>query len=147
MTMPTSIQQFQESWDAFRATIGFEEISDTLGLVPHNCGENVMSMSMELAPHLRQAGGMFSATALFGAADLTGTFLAMQVARPGSFPLAVQSNLNFLSNSFAGPVVATARLLRAGRSTTVASIEVADAPGKLLVASTFTYLSKARSSS
>ncbi|WP_284980083.1 hypothetical protein [Arthrobacter sp. fls2-241-R2A-200] len=57
MPMPTSIQQFQESWDAFRATIGFQEISDTLGLVPHSCGEDVMSMSMELAPQLRQAGG------------------------------------------------------------------------------------------
>lgn len=147
MPMPTSIQQFQESWDAFRATIDFEEISDTLGLVPHSCGENTMSMSMELAPHLRQAGGMFSATALFGAADLTGTFLAMQVARPGSFPLAVQSNLNFLSNTLVGPVIATARPLRVGRSTIVASVEVGDAHGKLLVASTFTYLSKATTAS
>ena len=147
MQMPTSIQQFQESWDSFRATIGFEEISDTLGLVPHSCGENTMSMSMELAPHLRQAGGMFSATALFGAADLTGTFLAMQATRLGSFPLAVQSNLNFLSNSLEGPVIATAQLLRVGGSTIVASVEVSDRQGKLLVASTFTYLSKANTSS
>ncbi|WP_350224891.1 PaaI family thioesterase [Arthrobacter sp. fls2-241-R2A-200] len=66
----------------------------------------------------------------------------MQVSRFGSFPLAVQSNLNFLSNSLVGPVIATARPLRVGRSTIVASVEVGDAHGKLLVASTFTYLSK-----
>lgn len=144
MPLPASLEEFLTAWDAFRAGIGFEEITDTLEIQPHACDGASLSMSVPLAPRLRQAGGMFSATALFGAADITGTFLAMQAVEPGLFPLAVQSNLNFVDNSTAGPAVATARLIRAGRSIIVASVDVSDADGKLLTTSTFTYAPRPR---
>ncbi|MDQ4491573.1 PaaI family thioesterase [Sinomonas sp. ASV486] len=142
MPLPASLEEFLTAWDAFRAGIGFEEITDTLGIEPHACDGATLAMRIPLAPRLRQAGGMFSATALFGAADVTGTFLAMQALEPGLFPLAVQSSLNFIDNSRSGPAVATARLVRAGRTIVVASVDVADADGKLLATSSFTYVPK-----
>jgi acyl-coenzyme A thioesterase PaaI-like protein len=66
----------------------------------------------------------------------------MQVVEPGHFPLAVQSNLNFIDNSRVGPAIATARIVRAGRTIVVASVDVADAGGKVLATSTFTYVPK-----
>ena len=58
------------------------------------------------------------------------TYLAMQVlSEEGKFPLAVQASTNFLANTTEGTAVATARLLRAGR--TVAGAQVADLAGVL----------------
>jgi uncharacterized protein (TIGR00369 family) len=142
MPLPASLEEFAIRWDAFRAGLGGEEITDTLEIEPYACDGATLTMSVPLTPRLRQAGGMFSATALFGAADITGTFLALQVVEPGLFPLAVQSSLNFIDNSRRGPAVATARLVRAGRTLVVACVNVADADGKLLTTSTFTYVPK-----
>lgn len=49
-----------------------------------------------------------------------------------------------MSNSKASPAVATARILRGGGSVAVAEVSVADAEGKELVHSTFTYVIKDR---
>lgn len=49
-------------------------------------------------------------------------------------------SLNFIDNSRVGPAIATARIVRAGRTIVVASVDVADAGGKVLVTSTFTYV-------
>lgn len=62
----------------------------------------------------------------------------------GQFPLAVQSNINFISNSRASPAVATADFLRRGSTISVVEATVADAEGKLLVQATFTYAIKER---
>jgi uncharacterized protein (TIGR00369 family) len=143
MAIPASLEEFQRRWQEFSAGVAHEEIADTLGLVPHAVSEDSLSFAMPLVDRLRQAGGMFSATALFGAADLTGTYLAMQVlSEEGKFPLAVQASTNFLANSTEGTAVATARLLRAGRTVAVAQISVTDTTGKHLAEAVFTYVLK-----
>lgn len=77
-----------------------EEIADTLGLVPNTLSEDGLSFAMPIVDRLPQAGGKFSATALFETADIAGTFLAMQVlwGGEGKFPLAVQASTSFLAN-------------------------------------------------
>jgi uncharacterized protein (TIGR00369 family) len=146
MALPANLDEFRAYTEKFAARRGFDDIAATLGLEPHAVTEDSISMSMPLTEPLSQANGMFSAAALFGAADITGTFLAMQAyADKGQFPLAVQSNLNFMSNSKASPAIATARILRGGGSVAVAEVSVADAAGKELVHSTFTYVLKERS--
>jgi uncharacterized protein (TIGR00369 family) len=145
MPFPTSLDEFTAAWQKFEQQRGFDDIAATLGMTPHAVTEDTMSMSMKLTQPLSQANGMFSAAALFGAADITGTFMAMQsFADKGQFPLAVQSNLNFMSNSKASPAVATARIMRGGGSVAVMEVSVADAEGKELVHSTFTYVLKER---
>lgn len=143
MAVPGTLEEFQRRWKEFCAGLTHEEIVDTLGLVPYAVSEDSLSLAMPLVDRLRQAGGMFSATALFGAADITGTYLALQVlSEEGKFPLAVQASTNFLANTTQGTAVATARLLRAGRTVTVAQVSVTDTAGKHLVEATFTYALK-----
>ncbi|WP_411731486.1 PaaI family thioesterase [Paeniglutamicibacter sp.] len=145
MALPATLSEFTARWDKFRDSLGFEDITFTLRLSPHAVTEDSMSFSMPLCDGLAQANGMYAAAALFGAADITGTFLAMNAyADAGQFPLAVQSNVNFMSNSKSGPAVATARILRGGSSVVVAEVQVEDADAKVLVHSTFTYVLKER---
>lgn len=63
---------------AFEASLAFDDIAVTLGLEPQGADGDSISMSMPLTGALAQASGMFSATALFGAADITGTLLVLQ---------------------------------------------------------------------
>jgi uncharacterized protein (TIGR00369 family) len=145
MALPATLEEFTAFVEKFTAARGFDDIAATLGLEPHAVDGDSISMSMPLTEPLSQANGMFSAAALFGAADITGTFLALQAyAGTGQFPLAIQSNLNFMSNSTSSPAVATARVLRGGGSVAVAEVVVRDADGKDLVHSTFTYVIKER---
>ncbi|MFI7583448.1 PaaI family thioesterase [Kocuria sp. M1N1S27] len=143
MAVPGTLEEFQRRWEEFCAGLTHEEIVDTLGLVPYAVSEDSLSFAMPLVDRLRQAGGMFSATALFGAADITGTYLALQfLSEEGKFPLAIQASTNFLANTTQGTAVATARLLRAGRTVTVAQVSVTDTAGKHLAEATFTYALK-----
>ena len=145
MALPATLSEFTARWDRFRASLGFEDITYTLQLTPHAVTEDTMSFSMPLCDELAQANGMFAAASLFGAADIAGTYLAMNAyADAGQFPLAVQSNINIMSNSRSGPAVATARILRGGSSVVVAEVQVSDSAGKELVHTTFTYVLKER---
>lgn len=145
MPIPADKDEFQKFFDDFMARLGFDDVVATLGLSPHDADSESVSMSMPLTEQIAQANGMFSAAALFGAADITGTLLSMQAyADAGQFPLAVQSSQNFMSNSKASPAVATARILRGGSSVSVAEVMVRDADGKDLMHSTFTYVLKNR---
>lgn len=146
MAHPVSLEEFTTFVEKFTARRGFDDIAATLGMEPHSVTDTTVSMSMPLQDSLAQASGMFSAAALFGAADITGTFLAMQTyAGSGQFPLAVQSSMNFMSNSKASPAIATARILRGGNTVALAEVTVTDADGKGLLHSTFTYAIKERS--
>lgn len=129
----------------FAVQRGFDDIAVTLGLVPHAADGETISLRMPLTDALAQANGMFSAAALFGAADITGTFLAMQAyTESGHFPLAVQSNQHYLANSRAEFAVATARMVRSGGNVAVVEVVVDDAQHKPLMRATFTYVLAAR---
>lgn len=141
MAISASTEELADSFQDFAARRGFDDIVVTLGLQPHAADGTSIAFSLPLREPVAQASGMFSAAALFGAADIAGTFLAMQsYDDQGLFPLAVQSSQNFLSNSKAEFAVATARMLRAGGSVAVTEVAVADSAGKLLMSATFTYV-------
>ncbi|WP_396277206.1 PaaI family thioesterase [Glutamicibacter creatinolyticus] len=146
MAIPANAEELQTYISKFLDRLGFDDIVTTLGLTAHTADGQSISLRMDLREPISQANGMFSAAALFGAADITGTFLAMAAyTEAGQFPLAVQSNQNFMSNSKSEYAVATARILRGGGSVAVAEVSVADATGKALMHSTFTYVIKERS--
>lgn len=145
MSIPSTPEAFAEFFARFTENRGFDDIAATLDLTPDGADGTSISMTMPLKDSIAQANGMFSAAALFGAADITGTLLAMQAyADDGQFPLAVQSNMNFISNSKAAPARATARILRGGSSVAVVEVMVRDAEGKDLLHATFTYMIKDR---
>lgn len=141
MAISRSLEELSTYVGTFAARRGFDDIAATLGLEPHTADGASISLRMPLTDAIAQANGMFSAAALFGAADIAGTFLAMQAyAEAGQFPLAVQSNQNFLSNSKAPYAIATARVLRGGGKVAVVEASVDDAAGKKLMHATFTYV-------
>lgn len=141
MSISRTLDHLVEYFDDFTTRRGFDDIAVTLGLVPHAADGESLSFRMSLSDAIAQAGGMYSAAALFGAADITGTVLAMQAyADSGSFPLAVQSSQNFLTNSRSESVVATARLLRSGGRVAVVEASVVDTEGERLMHATFTYV-------
>ena len=143
MAIPADLDEFRSAWESFTADRGFDDIAVTLGLEPHAADGESIAMRMPLAQPIMQAAGMFAAAALFGAADITSTFLSITAcADRGQFPLAVQSNQHYLANSKAEAAIATARLLRAGGSMVVTEVEVTDLEGRLLMQATFTNLLK-----
>ncbi|NLT26183.1 MAG: PaaI family thioesterase [Microbacteriaceae bacterium] len=143
MAIPADLPEFQTAWERFTAQRGFDDIAVTLGLEPEAADGESISMRMPLTTPIMQANGMYAAAALFGAADITSTFLSIAAkAEEGRFPLAVQSNQHFLSNTKDPSVVATARLLRSGGAMVVTEAEVRDDAGRLLMQATFTNILK-----
>ena len=145
MAISTSLDDLTRFVDAFTERRGFDDIAATLGLEPHAADGETISLRLPLHDPIAQASGMFSAAALFGAADITGTFLAMQAYTESErFPLAVQSSQNYLSNSKEPFAVATARMLRGGGKVAVVEVSVADTSGRALMHATFTYVLSGR---
>ena len=143
MAIPADLPEFQTAWERFTAKRGFDDIAVTLGLEPEAADGESISMRMPLSPPIMQANGMYAAAALFGAADIASTFLSILAkAEEGQFPLAVQSNQHYVSNTKDTSVVATARLVRSGGSMVVTEAEVRDDAGRLLMQATFTNLLK-----
>jgi uncharacterized protein (TIGR00369 family) len=136
---PLSLDIFTAKWRELRDGIGFHDIADTLGLVPYAATESTITMRMPWAQSISQATSVLSAAALFGLCDVTGTLLALLTGRDGTFPLCVQSSINFLGNTKSGDAFATATVLRSGRKIAVCTVVANDADGNLLVSATFTY--------
>ncbi|GAA3590441.1 hypothetical protein GCM10022198_12890 [Klugiella xanthotipulae] len=136
-----SEQTFDQIWTDFYDEVGID-MAATLSLEPVSGSPEAVSVRMPLTEANRQPAGMFSAPALFGLADITGTFLARYHVPEGVFPFAIQANINLLSNTGAGYATATATLVRAGRSVVVTQTEVRDDQGKLLTTVSATYLPK-----
>ncbi|MGI5219119.1 PaaI family thioesterase [Nocardia carnea] len=102
--------------DSFRRLLGGRpDMAVTLGLAPVRGDDHEVVLSMEWRPELAQPTGVFSAASLFGLADIAGTFLAMRYVREG-FPLAITSSVHLLGNTRSGTALATARLIKAGRT-------------------------------
>lgn len=134
MTTPS----FQEQWDSFYAKV--HDVKDTLQLYPISGSKDEVKLGMPLHDAIIQPAGMFSAPSLFGLADLCGTWLAMQQVPAGVFPLAVSSSVNVVSNAKEGDAIATARIVRAGRTVIVTDTEIhSSVDGKILAKIICTY--------
>ncbi len=130
-------RDFLTAWDEFYREV--DDVAVTLGLYPISGDTQHVSLGMPLRPQIGQPQGWFSAPALFGAADVAGTWLAMLNCDDGAFPLAVQSSVNLLNNGDFPEVVARAELVRAGRTLVVTTTRVS-AGEVLLATATTTYI-------
>lgn len=129
---------FLNDWDSFYATC--TDVKDTLKLYPISGDKDEVKLGMPLHPAITQPAGMFSAPALFGLADLSATWLAMQQVPKGVFPLAVASSLNVLSNKKEGDAISTSKVVRAGRTIIVTDTEIhSSVDGSLLAKVSCTY--------
>jgi hypothetical protein len=108
---------FLQQWEQFYQKV--DDVAITLKLYAISGDKDQVKVGMPLHKAITQPAGMFSAPALFGLADITGTWLAMQHVPQGVFPLAVGSSINVVSNKKSGDAIATAEIVRAGRTVIV----------------------------
>ena len=87
---------FIEQWNDFYSRV--DDVAITLKLYPISGSKEAVTVGMPLHKAITQPAGMFSAPALFGLADICGTWLAMQQVPAGVFPLAVSSSVNFTAS-------------------------------------------------
>lgn len=129
---------FIDDWNAMYEKV--HDVKETLQLYPIEGNTEVVKLGMPLTQAVSQPAGMFSAPALFGLADLSATWLAMQQVPKGVFPLAVASNINVVSNVNSGDAISTSRIVRAGRTIIVTDTEIhSEETGKLLAKVGCTY--------
>jgi acyl-coenzyme A thioesterase PaaI-like protein len=117
-----------------------DDMALTLGLEPLFGDPSGVTLRMALKPAIRQPAGMFSAAALFGLADVSGTTLARYHAPPEMFPLAVQSSISLVGNTSKGFATSRSKLVNAGRRLIVTTTSVFDDAGRLLTKVETTYL-------
>jgi uncharacterized protein (TIGR00369 family) len=129
---------FITKWNKFYSSV--EDLAATLGLVPVAGDNRHVRLRMPLRREISQPGGMFSAAALYGLADVCGTFLAMEQLPEGKFPLAIQSSLNAVRNTKQGSATATSTLVSSGRTLIVTETKVCDDDGGLLATVITTYV-------
>lgn len=113
---------FLDDWNAFYEKV--RDVKDTLQLYPISGSKDEVRLGMPLHDAIIQPAGMFSAPALFGLADLSATWLAMQNVPKGVFPLAVNSSVNVVSNKREGDAISVSRIVRAGRTVIVTDTEI-----------------------
>ena len=135
---PSPTEEFFAHWNA--VLVAGEDMALTLGLEPLSGDSSLVSVRMALTPAIRQPAGMFSAAALFGLADVSGTTLARYHAPADAFPLAVQSSISLVSNTKAGYATSRSTLVSAGRRLIVTTTDVVDDNGRLLTKVDATYL-------
>ncbi|MCF1765192.1 PaaI family thioesterase [Corynebacterium argentoratense] len=116
------MSDFLTQWDEFYSKV--DDVAISLRLYPISGDEYEVQVGMPLFKEITQPAGMFSAPALFGLADVAGTWLAMQQVPKGVFPLAVGSSVNVVSNIRQGDAVAKARIVRAGKMVIVTDTEI-----------------------
>lgn len=81
-----------------------------------------------------QPAGLFSAAALYGLADVSGTFLAMRNSPSDKFPCAINTTINLLANTDRGSAVSTSTLIKAGGTLIVTNTVIHDGAHRALCA-------------
>jgi len=127
---PKPSEEFLARW--YSTLGGQDDIAITLGLQPRFGDPTEVRLVMPLTPAISQPGGLFSAPALFGLADISGSTLAQYHAPADTFPLAVHASVHIVANTAAGSATSVSRLVKAGRRLIVTSTDVFDDTGRLL---------------
>lgn len=121
---------FLNQWNSFYSKV--DDVAVTLGLRPISGSDKEVKLRMPLTKAISQPAGMFSAPSLFGLADISGTFLAMQQVDEGRFPLAVQASINLVGNTNQGAAVSTSALIKGGRTLIVTNTLIHDDHDRLM---------------
>jgi uncharacterized protein (TIGR00369 family) len=129
---------FVERWHKMHPT--GRDMASTMAIEPVEEADDHVTLRMPHAQVVSQPTGLFSAASLFGLADVAGTLLAINHAIGDGFPLAVNSNIHLHSNTNTGYAIATAKLVKVGKTLIVTETAVNSDQGKLLASVTTTYM-------
>jgi len=121
---------FLTLWNDFYSKV--DDVAITLGLRPIAGSGKEVRLRMPITKAIVQPAGMFSAASLFGLADISATFLAMQQVEGDQFPFAVQASINLVGNTKDGDAVSTSTLIKGGRTLIVTNTLIHDERDRLL---------------
>ena len=119
---------------------------EALGINVTAFGDGTATGEINYRDDLRQPTGLFHAGAIFALADTIATCAGLTVVSPegefdlARFPLAIQSNSNFIGNASHGRLIAAAEAVHRGRTTIVVETKVRDETGKLVATTSTTLL-------
>ena len=112
-------------WDAkVRASFARQTFMETLGAALELVEPGRVHIGVVAAPSLCQQNGFLHAGVLTSVADSACGYAALSLAPPGHDVLSVEFKINLLKPASAPRFLACARVLRAGRTLTVAMAEV-----------------------
>lgn len=110
--------------DRVRADFDKQQAMKLLGARLSRVEEGVVEIELPFRPELGQQHGFFHAGLLATIADSAGGYAAYTLMPAGSEVLTVEFKVNMLSPALGEVAVARGRVTRAGRTLTVAEIEV-----------------------
>ncbi|MCW2237684.1 PaaI family thioesterase [Azospirillum canadense] len=123
--MTKRLEPRDPKWEArCRASFERQPICRTLGIELTRVEPGFCEMRMPFNPLLTQQHGYFHAGMVSTLADNAGGYAALSLTSPGSEVLAVEFKINLMSPAKGEVMIARARVLKAGRTLAVTSVEV-----------------------
>ena len=107
-----------------RASFASQGIMHLLGATLRTIGPGVCVIELPFNPNLSQQDGFFHAGATSTIADSAGGYAAYSLMPAGSRVLTVEFKINLLSPASGERLVATASVIKPGRTLSVATIDV-----------------------
>ena len=99
------------------------------GAVLDELGEDSSVCSMEITDNHRNALGGVMGGAIFTVADYAFAAVINNIHTPS---LAIQTSVNYLSGVKGTKLIATAKCVKSGRTTTICNVDVTDDTGRLI---------------
>ncbi|MGE3277055.1 MAG: PaaI family thioesterase [Vicinamibacterales bacterium] len=125
--------------DAVRDSFARQGLMATLGACLVSVEPGQVRIELPFSPAVTQQHGYFHAAATTAIADTAGGYAALTLMRPGEEVLAVEFKLNLLRPAVGERLVATAQVLKPGRTLTVSRIDVhAHRGGQAVLVATMT---------
>ena len=118
-----------ETAAAIRASFSRQGLMMTLGAVLVDVGPGAVTIEMPRAAHIAQQQGQPHGSAIGAIAETAGGYAALSLMPVGSEVTTVEYKINFVRLARGDVVRARAKVARAGRSVTVATVEVASGSG------------------
>lgn len=110
--------------DAVRASFDRQGLMAALGARLVSVEPGAVAIDLPFSPALTQQHGYFHAAATTAIADTAGGYAALTLMAPGDEVLAVEFKVNLLRPAVGDRLVATAQVLKPGRTLTVCRIDV-----------------------
>ena len=102
-----------------RASFARQSFMATLGATLVSVGPGAVEITMRHADHIRQQHGFAHAGAIIAIADSAAGYAALSLTPASSGVVTAELKINMLNPARAGPYLATARVLKSGRTLTV----------------------------
>jgi uncharacterized protein (TIGR00369 family) len=123
--MTSRVQPRDPAYEArVRASFGRQGLMATLGAALDSVQPGAVAISLSVAPHVSQQHGFVHAGAVAAIADSAAGYAALTLMAPGMGVLTTEFKINLVAPAAGERLVAQGRVIKAGRTLTLAQTEV-----------------------